>query len=427
MAFLRIPGRRFPVVLWLIITFSFILNGQDDGPVGKDSTTAKGKPVAQFYHYENEYMSITPLMFLLLEVNNYQQDENSIDQVGNNSDRYEPGQIRAIRLGAVGLVKFQRPWRYIFAVGYRAFDVGFDTDSTSTFTIYDARLDIPTAIGTFALGKLKEPISMQRITAAAFLPGFERPMQLDGLLAARNIGIQWRYVFPSDWATIELGIFNNWLQTGRSFARNPHQITGRLTLLPFNPVRDNHLVHLGIGGKLSKWNGIERRAKATPEAYFAPNYVDTGFFPGESSKTLSLEAAWSFGPYWINSEYVGSWVKSDARQDPFFSGFHIDASWAITGERRLYNASTGIFGYLIPEKDVNEGGLGAVELLIRYSQIDLNGGTITGGAMNRWTIGFNWYPVFKRRFSAHYGYVTLDRFATIGIVHIFQIRYQIIL
>jgi phosphate-selective porin OprO/OprP len=417
---------NFRYVLVLIMIVSMAANARENPENTDDSTRVSTVSVKPWHRYENKYFSTGPLVALVMDVTKFEQDDASLQQVGNQNDLYEPGQIRAIRLGFAGTIKLRRPWKYMFTVGYRAFDVGFDTDSAATFTVFDLRADIPTNIGTFALGYMKEPISMQRIMPGAYLLGIERPMNLDALLPARNIGIQWYNSFFNKRTTLAAGWFNNWLQSGVAFKDNSNQFIGRFTVLPLAGAKNPHIVHLGISYRYSTFK-VGGRAKATPEAFFSSNYVDTGVFSGESTTVLGLEGSWKYRQFWVNSEYVGANIKSKSVNDPFFSGFHVGAAWALTGEERPYIPDTGLFAPIVPRRNVHTGGTGAIELMARYTKIDLDSGNINGGAMNRWSLGFNWYPTLLSRFSVHYGYVTLNRFNLSGKTHILQTRLILII
>ena len=59
--------------------------------------------------------------------------------------------------------------------------------------------------------------------------------------------------------------------------------------------------------------------------------------------TYNLEAYWRKGPYLVGFEYLGTDVDSAVSGDPFFHGYHLSGSWAITGEMRAYRKRSGIF------------------------------------------------------------------------------------
>ena len=65
-------------------------------------------------------------------------------------------------------------------------------------------------------------------------------------------------------------------------------------------------------------------------------------------------------------------VDSPDLLDPSIDGYHVTASWALTGEMRGYNKKVGIFQRLPIARSVNQNGWGAVELGLRYSTLDGN-------------------------------------------------------
>jgi phosphate-selective porin OprO and OprP len=74
---------------------------------------------------------------------------------------------------------------------------------------------------------------------------------------------------------------------------------------------------------------------------------------------------------------------------------------------------------------VFSGGPGAWELVTRFSTIDLNQGTLKGGAFRRFTPMLNWYLSDNVRLEFGYGYGTLDRFNLSGDTQFFQTRIQL--
>ena len=61
--------------------------------------------------------------------------------------------------------------------------------------------------------------------------------------------------------------------------------------------------------------------------------------------------------------------RSPGPGDPHFSGYYVQASWALTGETRPYDHGCGCFGELQPSAPFTfkHGGTGAFEVGARYS------------------------------------------------------------
>ena len=341
------------------------------------------------------------------------QDGNSESQVGDLSD-FDGGEIRGARFGVVGTLNFKRPWRYtVFAVTH-AFDKGFDTDTTDDFSWYDYRLDIPLAGGTMlSVGKQKEPISMERLAALTYLPMQERSAIADAVMPARNHGVVLSGTAAADNVSWAFGAFNNWIDSGESFSDTSNQFVGRATWAPAAFQNESNLFHVGLGLRFSD---IKQpvRARSEPEFNKSPVYVDTGVLSAEDQMTYNLEAYWRHGPYMLGFEYIGTDVNAQQSGNPFFSGFHLTGSWAMTGEMRGYRKRSGTFDPLPVARPVNQGGWGAVELAFRYSRTDLADGTVDGGEMDIYSLGVNWWLTRSAYFGLNYRYISLDRFGTQG-------------
>jgi Phosphate-selective porin len=88
-------------------------------------------------------------------------------------------------------------------------------------------------------------------------------------------------------------------------------------------------------------------------------------------------------------------------------GWYLSGSWLVTGESRVY--SGGNVANPRPE-----GKAGAVELLARYSHIDLDSDGIAGGRESNWTVGANWYVGRHLKFQANHVWADARR----GAVHV---------
>ena len=344
---------------------------------------------------------------------NSQDDENKL-QVGDLQD-YEGGEIRAFRIGAVGSFKFKRPWIYTIYGATNAFSIGFDSEEDDSFSWLDYRLDIPVFNGRIlSVGKQKEPISMERLMTLISLPLQERTATADALMTSRNLGVVLsgtEFNRRLAWAG---GVFNDWLDTGGSKSESATQFTGRLTGLPLITEDESNLLHIGIGYRYSDAEeGFATRSK--PEAYTAPDFVDTGvLISSDRFSTLNAELSWRKGPMWLASEYTKSHVDDTLSGDLEFSGFNFTASWILTGEMRAYNHTSGTFRPVPIAKPANQGGWGALEVGFRYSHTDLTDKTIFGGEMDVYSLAFNWWLQSNINFNINWRYVELDKPAEAG-------------
>lgn len=129
--------------------------------------------------------------------------------------------------------------------------------------------------------------------------------------------------------------------------------------------------------------------------------VDTGNIAGvDDSQSYGLEFAGVYGPFSVQSEFIQTKLKRDGASDLDFDGWYAYASYFLTGESRAYK--NGIFDRTKPKSPVGKGGYGAWEVAARYSTLDLNDDTVTGGELDNVTLGVNWYATDNIRFAANY-------------------------
>ena len=341
------------------------------------------------------------------------QDGSSEGQVGDVSE-FEGGEIRGLRFGAVGTLNFKRPWRYTVFAATHAFDKGFDVSTNDEFTWFDYRLDIPLPANLMlSVGKQKEPISMERLSSLAYLPMQERSAIADAVMPVRNHGITLSGSAASDNVSWAVGAFNNWVDSGESFSDTASVLVGRATWAPAFLQSESNLLHVGLGLRRSDAKQ-PLRARSEPEFDNAPLYVDTDLLSADDQMTYNLEAYWRNGPYMLGFEYIGTDVNSPQSGNPFFSGYHLTGSWAVTGEMRGYRKRSGTFDPLPVARPVNQGGWGTVELAFRYSNTDLTDGTVDGGDMDVYSLGVNWWFTRSAHLALNYRYINLDRFGTQG-------------
>ena len=340
------------------------------------------------------------------------QDAESQEQVGELED-FEGGKVRGFRGGVVGTLNFKRPWQYVVFVATNTFNREFDVRTTDALVWFDYRLDIPLPADlTLSVGKQREAMSMERLTALTFLPMQERSAPNDAFMPARTHGL----ILSGnggDWFTWAIGSFNDWIDSDESFSDTTNEFTGRVTWVPAVSQDESNLLHLGLGLRHSDAKQPLRFA-TRPEFFNAPRYADTGEISADDAMTYNLEASWRKGPYLVGFEYFGVDVESAESGDPFFSGYSLTGAWAVTGEMRTYRKRSGAFNPLPVARPVNKGGWGALELALRYSRLDLTDGTVDGGEMDILSLGVNWWLTRQAQFGVNYRYISLDRFGTQG-------------
>ena len=370
--------------------------------------------VKRWNHYKTKPAYINLIGAIALDRMSWvSQDSASQRQVGDLSD-YNAGEIRALRFGAYGTLNFEEPWIYTFAAATAAFDKGFDYEDDDKIGIFDLRVDIPFyAETTLSIGKQKEPISMERLSGMIYLPMQERTGVADSMLPSRNIGIALsgtgldkRYA----WAA---GVFNPWLDQETAFDEAATQIIGRGTAVPLANTDRSSLLHLGLGLRYTNAKA-DLAYQSTPEFNISPNFVSTGKFEAEHGMLYDLEAAWRWGPFLLNGEYVINQVSSETALDPTFSGYHITASYVLSGEMRPYNDRSGVFLPVPVAQGVNHGGWGAWEVSARYSNVDLTDGAIEGGEMDIVSLGINWWLSPVASFGINYRHIELESDDEIG-------------
>ena len=142
---------------------------------------------------------------------------------------------------------------------------------------------------------------------------------------------------------------------------------------------------------------------------------------------MDIELGLKQGPFWMISEYIRTDVDSNSFDDPTFAGFHVSGTWALTGEQRGYDRNKGLFDKLIPMQSVQSGGVGAWELVVRYSELDLSDGLVEGGDMSRMSIGVNWWPNRAFKGTIQYGAIDLDRLGVSSSSNVIQVRGALLL
>src|SRR5262249_50696229 len=185
-------------------------------------------------------------------------------------------------------------------------------------------------------------------------------------------------------------------------SREAFGVLARATVAPI--VTPTRVVHFGASARYRTPDARTGGADVVRFRSFSETHVDrtrfldTGNITNVSSyDQFALETAGVYGPLSVQAENVWTSVSRFALDNPLFGGRYAFVSWFVTGESRVYDPLNGVFLQPIPRRK-----LGALELALRYSTLDLNDLDVTGGRGQNWTLGVNWYANVNVRFSANY-------------------------
>jgi hypothetical protein len=67
---------------------------------------------------------------------------------------------------------------------------------------------------------------------------------------------------------------------------------------------------------------------------------------------------------------------------------------------------------------------GEVELVARVGRVDLDDGAVSGGTLDKWYVGANWWATKRWKASLGYGDADLDRFGLVGNTKLLLARLQ---
>jgi len=341
-----------------------------------------------------KWVNMRAATIIALDKSHFFQDDKSLYYVGDMS-HYDRVDVRGIRLGAIGTINFDKAWTYAVMLSINSLRRDFNSTVEDKATLYDAVVGIPVwgEYGRMQIGKMKAPISMERIMGLAFEQTMERPTHLDALLDSRSIGIDFSDMIFDQRFSWKIGAFNNWLdKDDLSFSEANQEVVGRVTTVAYEDEEKKRLLHLGIGYRYVDIREGTVRYEVGPEQWFVGSWVDTGNFAAEASNTVNLEISYLDGPLWLASEYTSTSVDSPQFGNPTFSGYHVAANYFLTGEHRGYNKRRGIVRRITPILDFTSGGWGAVEVSARYSTLDLTDGAIKGGEIDIGSLGLIWHP-----------------------------------
>lgn len=358
---------RTKIILVFVLAFSFNnLNAQETEDVFKPTMKIEGRIMYDFN---------------FLSAGDYELSGN---------------EFRRVRLAAKGKVTKD--------ISYKAeFDLA---GGKVNFRDVYLKYNLPKNNGNLILGSFTEPTSLNNMTSSKYITFFERsmlantqPFKYNAGIMYNNqklfdgkMGLQLAYTFNGDKGT---AFKDGSVGGGANFI-------ARATTAILKDSEKTQLVHLGVNYEHRDNDSDEYKYKFRTENHMGDKITVSA--PGifENTSDIGFELASTFGSLSVQGEYELSSIKTDV--DTFdVNAYYAFVSYFVTGEHRPYKNSS--FGRVKPKKEfMKDGGLGAVELVARYSVMDLTDyqGDDTGDKIANISVGFNWHLNKQTRVMYNY-------------------------
>lgn len=271
-------------------------------------------------------------------------------------------------------------------------------------------------------GNIKEPMGLEALSTSKVNTFMERALT-QTLLNKRKLGIQVQnFIKDED---------NRYLLTAGAFGKslddvldNEEDGTSAVARVTYAYMpKKKKLLHVGLSAAYTDYDEQKLKLNNTPESdLFDRNLVSTKVKNVENTKHLGLESAMIWKNLSLQGEYFTMNVQNiDNSYD--FQSWYLQSSWFITGESRRYKAKKGAFSRVKPKSPITEGGLGAWEVALRMSYLDVDDKDEVESKQTDYTLGLNWYATANFRMMANYIRAELSEPATTN-EDIVQVRVQ---
>ena len=258
------------------------------------------------------------------------------------------------------------------------------SDSSPTAGFRDVFIAKNALGGKITIGQFKPYRSMEELTSSNEITMMERPFaSATGIYSGRQFNQGVGYLRAGDNYTFGATVFN--LRNAAGARTEGTGAAARVTFAPIN--NDNGTLHFGLSGSTENLN--KGSANVSAVANYAgrrgpsQTIATTTGASGDSVDAVGLEAAASFGPMFLQSEYAKAKYAAPLGGDQDVETFYVMGSWMLTGQHKPYKSATGVFG---SPKLTDKG---AWELTARYDTIENK--DVANREATSTTVGLNYY------------------------------------
>jgi Phosphate-selective porin len=189
---------------------------------------------------------------------------------------------------------------------------------------------------------------------------------------------------------------------------NSYGLDGRVVYAP--KIGDIQL-HLGASGH---WRRLGRlalgstRYRQRPYAHsINTRLIGTSSLNVDTESHYGVEVAVIKGRWWGAAEWHALTADRIAVPSVTFQGAYAELGYFLTdGDARGYK--NGIFATNAPAHPMGDGGIGSIQVALRYDYLDLDDADVRGGQQNGYIAALVWSPIQYLRFNVNYALLQYD-------------------
>lgn len=267
---------------------------------------------------------------------------------------------------------------------------------------------------TLTLGHHKPFGGLDEMTSDLFTPFMERAAFTSGFGFERRVGLSGAY--SSGDLLVQAGVFTDDARSLNDDSDDSYSLDGRIV---FSPQLGDGRLHLGASAHYRDFDSADQvaRYRARPFLHTTDvRLVDTGEFSATGERNFGAELAYYHGPFHATAEGHVMTALRPGIDDPTFWGGYVEVGMLLTaGDTTAYRG--GAYDRIKPANPVTDGGIGAIQLNVRYDRLDLSDGAIIGGLQQTLGLSAIWMPTDYVRFLFNYGHMWLDDAAVPAELH----------
>jgi phosphate-selective porin OprO/OprP len=271
-----------------------------------------------------------------------------------------------------------------------------EVELTDLYLTYNASKSLTLTVGQhkpfWGLEEMTSDLFTSMMERAAFSQafGFERRVGASAAWSSGSFLVQGG-VFSDDASALNADSNKSWSLDGRVVAM-PKVAGGMLHVGGSIHLRD-------LGGSVNT-----ARYRARPFVHTTDvRLVDTGSFGASGERAYGAELAWVKGRFHATGESYWMTSMRPGQANPTFNGGYGELGLFLTDDSTAYK--NGTYDRTKPKRPVSAGGIGAVQVNVRYDWLDLNDAGIIGGRQQIAGISVIWTPMDYVRFMANYGHI----------------------